>query len=438
MKDSSETIELNEEKLKLFELINNTTENYFITGKAGTGKSLLLQHLKDYSLKNLVVVAPTGVAALNVGGQTIHSLFLIPPTFIAPDSLPHNKKISKLLKNIEVLVIDEVSMVRADLMDAMDHSFRMARDSNEAFGGVQVIMFGDLYQLPPIVSDPELDRYFKENNGGYHFFNANVWKRSQFATYELSEVFRQKDESFKKILNAIRVGESDTDLLDSLNKRTGFEPPDDGYVYLTTNNYKANRINAQKLATLPTVERSYKAKTSGTVDARTFPTDENLHLKVGAQVMILRNDTEKRWINGTIGTVTALFSDSVAVEVDGSEYKIPLATWNKVRYSFSAKTNKLQESITSSFTQFPLRLAWALTIHKSQGKTFDNVVIDMDKGSFSSGQTYVALSRCTTLNGIYLTQPIKREDVIVDASIVAFMKNSTKPGETPRKDGRLF
>lgn len=415
-------IKLSEEQQKLFDKLENSTENTFITGKAGTGKSILLQYFKQNSKKKLVVVAPTGVAALNVGGQTIHSLFRIPPAFIAKDSLMNpDYKTAMLLRNIDAVVIDEISMVRADLMDAIDHRLRQARSSNLPFGGVQIVMFGDLYQLPPIVSDPELHKYFADNHGGYYFFNAHIWSNSLPKIYELKYIFRQKDEVFKKILNAIRTKDLSEQVLLDLNSRSSVSIPVDGVVILATTNSSVSETNHKRLAQLDGKEYKYRAIISGNLEQSSFPTEEILHLKKGAQVMFLKNDKSKRWVNGTLGYVHSLSENEIKVSIDGIVFPVLQETWKKIKYYYDREKRSVEEELVSSFTQFPLRLAWAITIHKSQGQTYGSVAVDIGSGAFAHGQTYVALSRCKSLEGLYLKREISREDIIVDSTVINFM-----------------
>lgn len=414
---------LSSEQEALFNKIESSNAHIFITGKAGTGKSLLLQYFKQNSSKRFVVAAPTGVAALNVGAQTIHSLFRIPPAFIKKDSLPIDHKTATLLRNIDTVVIDEISMVRADLMDAIDYRLRQARANSLPFGGVQIIMFGDLFQLPPVVSDKELHKYFEDTQGGYFFFNADVWKNARFEIYELTQIFRQKDEDFKTILNAIREGDINDGHLEHLNQRTTAVIPAEGVITLATTNSAVAEINNSRLSQLDGKMFEYRASISGNLEESSFPTEEVLRLKKGAQVMLLKNDRDKRWVNGTLGIVDSLTDAEVKVNIDGIVYSLPRETWKKIRYYYDRSTNTVEEETVSSFTQFPLRLAWAVTIHKSQGQTFSTIAIDMGNGAFAHGQTYVALSRCTTLEGLYLIQPITREHIIVEPKIVSFMKN---------------
>jgi ATP-dependent DNA helicase PIF1 len=420
------TTELSDEQRQLFDILEEGNSNVFITGKAGTGKSVLLQYFKNNTSKNVVVAAPTGVAALNVGGQTIHSLFKIKPGFIDPEQLVPNYKTSELLQHVDTVVIDEISMVRADLMDAIDAVLRKARRNSLPFGGAQMVMFGDLYQLPPIVEDRELHKYFFDNHGGFFFFNAHVWKDAQMDLYELTHVFRQKDEAFKELLNAVREGKLTDDHLQLINSRVSMDLPADGVITLATTNQTVSEINQRRLSLLPGTEHEYKAAVSGEMERTYFPTDENLRLKEGAQVMFLKNDRDKRWVNGTIGIVERLDREEVHVNIDGISYTVGPETWNKIRYTYNRETHKIDEEVISSFTQYPLKLAWALTIHKAQGQTYGQVVIDIGTGAFAAGQTYVALSRCRSLDGLYLKREIMIQDIQVDPLVVQFM-NHVRP-----------
>lgn len=417
-------ITLSPEQQRLFDHFEKTLSHMFITGKAGTGKSVLLQYIKLHSQKDIIVVAPTGVAALNVGGQTIHSLFLFPPTFIDTRSLKLAPKTAKILKNIDTLVIDEVSMVRADLMDGIDFLLRQARGNDQAFGGVQLLMFGDLYQLPPVVNDSQLIQYFQELNGGFYFFNSLAWNGADLEIYELNQNFRQTDEDFKTILNSLRGGEISEEILQSLNERSQFPAPIEGVITLATTNATVFEINHTRLNSLPDNPFAYQASVTGEMDASTFPTEGTLVLKKGAQIMMLKNDSKKRWVNGSIGTIEDINAQEIKVNIDGNIHIVSPETWNKIRYSFNSEKRQIEEEVVSSFTQFPLRLAWAITVHKSQGQTYNSVVIDMGRGAFAHGQTYVALSRCRSLDTLYLKRPLTFNDVIVDPAIISFMKKA--------------
>ena len=417
-------IKLSQEQQKLFSRFENTMSHMFITGKAGTGKSVLLQYIKLHTQKNIIVVAPTGVAALNVGGQTIHSLFLFPPSFIETKTLRLSVKTAKILKSIDTLIIDEVSMVRADLMDGIDYLLRKARDNDSAFGGVQLLMFGDLYQLPPVINEPDLITYFQELNGGYYFFNSLAWNGADLEIYELSQNFRQTDEDFKYILNSLRSGDITEDILESLNLRANLAAPTTGVITLATTNSTVFSINHQRLNSLSDKTYAYQATVTGNLDASSFPTESSLILKKGAQIMMLKNDSKKRWVNGSLGVIESVAENEITVNIDNHVYVVTPETWNKIRYSFNSEKRLIEEEVVSSFTQFPLRLAWAITVHKSQGQTYDSVVIDMGKGAFAHGQTYVALSRCKSLNTLYLKRPLTFNDVIVDPAIINFMKKA--------------
>lgn len=416
-------IVLSLEQKRLFDMLEKTNKHIFITGKAGTGKSFLLYYFRQNTKKNVVVCAPTGVAALNVAGQTIHSLFRIPPEFIRKDSLAEDSNSARLLRHIDTVVIDEVSMVRPDLLDAIDHRLRQARKNDLPFGGVQMVMFGDLYQLPPIVNDRELHKYFEDNYGGYFFFNAYVWKNTSFDIYELMTIFRQKDEMFKILLNAVREGDITDEQLTFLNQRALIEMPNTGVVTLAPTNAAVAKINNGNLEILPGEVYEYKAVIAGKLEESAFPTEALLRLKKGAQVMLLKNDRQDRWVNGTVGKVHSLTKTEVNVAIGGIIYSIPKETWTKIRYYYDQEKKTVGEELVSSFTQFPLRLAWAITIHKSQGQTYSSVSIDMGYGAFAHGQTYVALSRCTTLEGLYLKRHITREDIIVEPKIITFMRS---------------
>ncbi|QJU55429.1 AAA family ATPase [Herbiconiux sp. KACC 21604] len=417
---------LSAEQQRVFDLIEGTREHVFVTGRAGTGKSTLLNHLSWNTEKQLVISAPTGVAALNVGGQTIHSLFKLPIGVIADHEIEQGAEVRKLLNTIDTLVIDEVSMVNADLMDAIDRSLRQARQRPaEAFGGVQVVLFGDPYQLAPVPGDADERAYFADRYRSMWFFDASVWEEAPLRIVELTEVHRQHDDDFKFMLNAVRFGMVTKEIADALNGAGARTPPADGAITLATRNDSVNRINQNALARLPGRVLSAKAEISGDFAGRAYPADVNLELKVGAQVMFLRNDGDQRWVNGTVGTVTKIDS-TVWVDVDGEVHEVDPVAWEKHRYSYSPESKQLTKEVIGEFTQFPLRLAWAVTIHKSQGQTYDEAIVDLGSRVFSPGQTYVALSRLTSLDGLYLTRPLKPSDIIVDKAVLAFMQRATR------------
>lgn len=420
-------IELNPEQAALMEHMEKSSAHMFITGKAGTGKSTLLHEFKNKTAKQVALVAPTGVAALNIGGQTIHSLFRIKPTeYIEPGQLRTSKETKDILSKIDTLIIDEVSMVRADLMDAIDHVLQFCKRSSAPFGGVQIIMFGDLFQLPPVIRAGEAQKYFEENYGGVYFFNANVWQESklignQLEIHELQTNIRQEnDQEFARILNSIRKRELNEEYMQRLNERARFKPESEGYITLALTNKTVNDINQRALKALSTKEKTYKAQIEGRMNSSEYPTDAVLKLKMGAQVMMLKNDRERRYANGSIGTVVSLSSKSVVVDIEGEEIEIKAESWDKISYSVD-EHGTLSENQVSSFKQLPIKLAWAITVHKSQGQTLDNVVLDMGYGAFAHGQTYVALSRCRSLESLYLKKPIRARDVIIDEKVLEFL-----------------
>jgi ATP-dependent exoDNAse (exonuclease V) alpha subunit len=444
-------IELSDEQRSLFEYIENTDAHVFVTGRAGTGKSTLLSHLTANTEKSFAVCAPTGVAALNVGGVTIHSLFTFPLGLLGEVDIGKHlsRRTRDVLKALDMLVIDEVSMVSADLMDAMDRAMRIARGRrNLPFGGAQVVMFGDPYQLAPVPPrDPQERAYMAENYQSGWFFDAHVWRDAGLERFELSEIFRQADSNFKEILNAIRDGSVSQEMLDVLNKAGNRFPPHSDVIKLATINETVNSVNHQRMALIESEPKLFRATYSeGAANAfgRVLPAETDLYLKVGAQVMFIKNDdsgsknsagvTTRRWVNGTIGRVTALpKSGLVVVDVEGEVLEVGPSTWEKVRYEveedFDEATGKVKEVLVpitlAEFKQIPLRLAWAVTVHKSQGQTYDEVQIDMGRGAFSPGQTYVALSRVRALEGLYLTRAITLRDVMVDADVVRFMSGAT-------------
>ena len=380
----------------------------------------------------MAVLAPTGVAALNVQGQTIHSFFGFPPRIITPSEANRNvtrKDLLRVYRNLEVLVIDEISMVRADMLDGIDQFLRVNRADFRPFGGVQVVFFGDLFQLPPVVTrDPVEASYFTDYYESPYFFSANIMRDPDFQIemMELQKVYRQESRHFLRLLEAVRVNELDYDDLDDLNER--FAPQfssSEGYITLCARNITADKINQRALSLLESPEFEFVAEVQGQFDPGLYPADFGLRLRLGAQVMFVRNDIEERqFVNGTIGIVTQLTQKSIVVETTdaaGKTRRIELARaqWEIIRYK-SAATGGLETEVVGSFTQYPLRLAWAITIHKSQGKTFDKVLIDLGGGAFEHGQLYVALSRCRTLEGVVLRQRIRPQDVITDERVVDF------------------
>jgi ATP-dependent exoDNAse (exonuclease V) alpha subunit len=439
-----EQVKLSIEQQNLFDYIEQSENNIFVTGRAGTGKSTLLSYLVENTQKNVAVCAPTGVAALNVGGVTIHSLFGFPFGILGEHDIARhlNRRTREVLAALDVLVIDEVSMVNADLMDAISKSMGIARGRRKIpFGGAQIVMFGDPYQLSPVPGNNEERAYMAENYQSPWFFDAHVWREDSLERFELGEIFRQSDEEFKQILNAIRVGEVKQEMLDRLNQAGNRFPPHDDVIRLATINASVDSTNRERMSRLTTKPKTFEAIYSASDESafgKTLPADPMLELKVGAQVMFIKNDdgkrtgegTLKRWVNGTIGKVVDLpSSGGVTVEVDGEKLDVGRATWEKVRYEieeeFDEETGKVKEVLVTiplaEYQQIPLRPAWSVTIHKSQGQTYNEVVIDLGRGAFSPGQTYVALSRVRSLEGLYLTRAIRMGDVMVDKDVIRFM-----------------
>lgn len=405
-----------------FNLLENTKSNIFLTGKAGTGKSTFLKYFRENTEKKIAVVAPTGVAALNVQGQTIHSLFRFVPRFIKPEELKYDRR--KIFKELQLLIIDEISMVRADIFDGINRFLQLARKNKEPFGGVQVCVIGDLFQLPPIISNGEKE-FFAQYYDSPFFFATQAYEDANFETIQFSTIHRQNDGEFIRILNAIRTGNCDKDSLAILEKRVNPKvTPAPGTLVLTSTNALAENINNSKLAQLAGKSHQYEGEIKGEFglkDAR-LPSPEQLELKVGAQVMFVKNDSDGRWVNGTIGIVESLGDEEIRVRVGDITHKVEQEKWSSIGYEFSEIEGKIVEKTLGSYMQFPLMLAWAVTIHKSQGKTLERVIIDLGNGAFAAGQLYVALSRCKTLTGIALKQPVTRRDILCDDKVVEFMQ----------------
>ncbi len=396
----------------------------FITGRAGSGKSTLLRALPDLVAEPMVVVAPTGLAAVNVGGQTIHSFFGLPPRLIGRDDIKRSRN-GSLMRKLRLLVIDEVSMVRSDLMWAIDQSLRLNRGRpREAFGGLRLVMFGDLNQLPPIVQENEVAEHLDTNFGGPFFFTIPALREGAGTRLiELSRIFRQSDPALIEVLNRIRDGDATVSDLAHLNERVApirTLSEGDPYVILTPTNAAANRINAAFLEALPGTARTYSAEVTGEFGLGAQPTEQTLVLKAGAKVILLRNDAERRWVNGTVARIARLEDASVFVEIDGREYEVEPVSWETRRYAYDTTAEKIVESIAGTFKQLPVRLAWALTIHKSQGLTLDRVYIDLGRGTFAHGQAYVALSRCRTMAGLSLARPLRPNDIIFDRAAIGY------------------
>lgn len=420
----------NPELVLAFKYVSETNTNIFLTGKAGTGKTTFLKNVVKHVNKRKVVVAPTGVAAINAGGVTIHSLFQLPFGPILPDTIRNNqsqRKMSRqklnLIKSLDLLIIDEISMVRSDVLDGIDATLRRYRNPNKAFGGVQVLMIGDLHQLSPVAGESEWN-LLKQYYSSPYFFGSKAFQQSNNVSIQLKRIYRQQDDHFISILNKVRENKMDEEVLKQLNAR--FRPQAeldklDGYITLTAHNNSANAINQDALSKLKEKTFSYKAKVSGDFPEHSYPTEFELKLKKGAQVMFVKNDPsiEKQFFNGKIGTVVDLDDKSVQVRSDGELIRVEAAVWENRKYKLNESDNTIEESVKGSFAQIPLRLAWAITIHKSQGLTFDKLIIDA-RASFAHGQVYVALSRCTSLEGIVLKSKIESRSVVSDTNVNAF------------------
>lgn len=446
--NNDETMEQNPELALAWQFIENTGTHLFLTGKAGTGKTTFLRQLKSESPKRMVVLAPTGIAAIHAGGVTIHSFFQLPFAPYVPDTsfgadgkaqyrFRFGKEKLNIMRSIDLLVIDEISMVRADLLDAIDDVLRRFRDRSKPFGGVQLLMIGDLQQLAPVIKDEEwqmLEKYYDTP----YFFSSRALRRSEYCTIELKTVYRQNDSRFLHILNRIRENRCDTALLEELNRRyiPHFNPSkEEGYIRLTTHNFQAQRINEHELSQLPGRSFAFRARIEGKFPEYSYPTDEVLELKLGAQVMFVKNDSsgEHRYYNGMIGEVVQLSAQGIGVRAKGSTevFVLQEEEWTNAKYVLDEETKEITEEIEGVFKQFPLKLAWAITIHKSQGLTFERAIIDASS-SFAHGQTYVALSRCRTLEGLVLSAPLSAKAVISDSAVDAFTEDARKsePDET--------
>lgn len=410
-------------------LVQETNYSVFLTGKAGTGKSTFLRYIAEKTHKNFVVVAPTGIAAINARGETIHSFFGVPFGPLQPGDArlkknKYNEEKTQIMENLQLLIIDEISMVRADLLDAIDYILRKVRRNPYPFGGVQVLLVGDLFQLEPVVVQDEkhfLENYYRSP----YFFHAWVLREVDLVNIELEKIYRQQDPFFIKILNAIRNNTATYDDLIKLNRRPSRVMSDDEkfYITLSTTKRNADKTNTEKLAALQTEEFLFKGEVEGDFPEKNLPTDKMLRLKKGAQVIFVKNESAmpRRWVNGTIGVVEEITENSIKVKLDnGKVVEVFEEIWENVKFKYNTEKNKIEEEVIGKFTQYPVKLAWAITIHKSQGLTFDNVILDLGTGAFAAGQLYVALSRCRTLEGIILRNKIRQRDIIVRDEVIAY------------------
>jgi ATP-dependent DNA helicase PIF1 len=434
-------IEINPQFKRALELMEDNTQGLFITGKAGTGKSTLLDYFREHTDKKTVILAPTGVAALNVKGQTIHRFFnfyidVTPEKIKSKDTKPRDPK---LYKNLRTIIIDEVSMLRADLLDCIDVFLRLyGPDSEEAFGGVQMVFVGDLHQLPPVVPMQERD-IFRTHYATPYFFSAHVFESVKIETIELDKVYRQKEQPFIDLLNRIRNNCINTNEMAHLNSRylPSFKlNENEFYISLTTTNKKADQINDTYLQSLEGEFYHSNAIIKGDFGREYYPTATVLQFKIGSQIMLLNNDQKKRWVNGSIGVIEKIKEDEdgeeyVRVRLQDNDKVVSVSRYTWEVYRFTLEGKNIISAPVGTFAQFPFRLAWAVTIHKSQGKTFDRVIIDIDRGTFVPGQLYVGLSRCTSFEGVVLNTPIKRHHIQTDPRIIKFLATTRQVEDIP-------
>lgn len=429
----------NQELQNALQIIQYTNRSLFLTGKAGTGKSTFLRYIAENTKKKHVVLAPTGIAAINAGGATLHSFFKLPFHPLLPNdtqynarnirgTMKYNQEKRKLLQELELIIIDEISMVRADIIDFIDKILRIyCRNMREPFGGKQILLVGDIFQLEPVVKDEErqLLQPFYPNS---FFFSAHVFREIQLVSIELKKVYRQTDEHFIHLLDKIRKSETTVSDLYTLNQRVGRDIDTSGMsITLSTRRDTVDYINQQKLEELPDETVMFEGVVTGEFPENSLPTPKELELKCGAQILFIRNDKEHQWVNGTLGIIIGFDinegRETIYVHTDDEEDLIvEREVWSNVKYSFNEQEKKIEEHEIGTYTQFPLRLAWAITVHKSQGLTFKHVKIDFTGGAFAGGQTYVALSRCTSLEGISLKEPLRRSDIFVRPEVVQFSR----------------
>lgn len=400
--------------------------NLFLTGRAGTGKTTMLRKFLAGAGEKAIVLAPTGVAAMNAGGQTIHSFFKFPPRLIEPTDIKRLRS-TRLVKAIDTMIIDEISMVRSDMLDAIDKSLKLNRASKRPFGGVRMILSGDLHQLPPVVSGQEAP-ILRDRYGGSYFFNAPAFKDAEFSLLALKHVFRQAEPRFLALLGALRTGRvtpNDEAVLRGLVSTRSAVEASETHVVLTPNNANAYRINQARLEGLNTRSQIFEADVQGQFDEKAYPTEADLELKEGARVMLIKNDPEGRWVNGTLATVAGFSGTRVIVDIDDHVYEIEPTAWEKYRYELDPETKKVKREVVGTFKQMPLRLAYAVTIHKAQGLTLDKVFIDFDSGMFAHGQAYVAFSRARSLDGLSISRELRPRDLVLDREAFAFGKLDT-------------
>ena len=439
---------MNKELHLAWDYVSRTNTSVFLTGKAGTGKTTFLKTLRERTPKRMIIVAPTGVAAINASGVTIHSFFQLSPGVIPPGSLDKqkggyytfSKEKQNIIRGLDLLIIDEISMVRADLLDAIDNRLRQYRDRSKPFGGVQLLMIGDLQQLAPVAKDDEWDQ-IKDYYSTPYFFSSHALQQIQYVSIELQKVYRQENEEFIRLLNDIRNGHATAETINAINQRyiPGFDSASHpGYIQLTTHKWKAQRHNDQMLAAITSQSITFRAAIDGDFPETIYPAEAALTLKVGAQVMFVKNDSsgEQLYFNGKIGRVTGINPAEETVVVrceDGTTIRVGKEKWDNTQYKIDDETKQIKEEVKGTFMQIPLRLAWAITIHKSQGLTFDKAVIDAD-ASFAHGQVYVALSRCRSLEGLVMVSPIHQRAIIPDDTINQYLDEAAqRKGEAEEK-----
>jgi ATP-dependent exoDNAse (exonuclease V), alpha subunit - helicase superfamily I member len=419
-------ITVTEEYLKVLGLLEAGCQVTFVSGKAGTGKSTLIHYLRHSYKNNIVVVAPTGVAALNVNGVSLHSYFQLPPRIVSDDDIKEVKD-RRLYTKLDLLIVDEISMVRADLMDAMDKFLRKnGRDKDRPFGGTQMLLVGDLFQLPPVVTKREEKILDRRGYASPFFFSAKSLEHVEMASIELTEIFRQRDPEFTRLLNNIRIADNLEEVVPLLNARCEAGDNDNSVITLSCTNAVADEINLTEQVKLKGNSKTYNGEITGkfAVEEERLPSPLNLVLKVGAQVMFTKNDEARRWVNGSLGRVVELLDKSIKVEMVGTTegiiHEVQLVAWESYKYEYCKVTEKIIPEVVGKYFQYPLMLAWAVTIHKSQGKTLEKVRVHLGTGAFASGQVYVALSRCRSLADISLERPIREQEVKCDPIVLRF------------------